>query len=479
MKRKTSFFLITTIVTMFFCMVGFNMGVAQTVSTEEVKRSYTYVLKDENDTSRVIKLIKELYSDLTMDVVYQIGVITINLDKELEPNKKIEDISNNLKSFIESEGEMPSLILPTHPINKMPNSVVDLSVLQGNSETIQKLSQRSSIIDYPKLNSPYFSHFNWYLRDITGNYETDSIQKGDNSTIALIDSGIDINHPLLKSSIDLELANDYTSDNLGFNDTLGHGTQVAGIIASIAPNSKIIPYKVLGETNGKSIWVIQAIIDAAEDNIDVINLSLGTSLSKTDMESKVLIKSYDKAIKYAKKLGSVVIASAGNDSSNLDELKKRNEFLLPGGSHHLITVSSNSKRNTLSSHSNYGKDIDFSAPGGDFGADYESSGLLDISEMIITTYPTDRPNTYLDQLIGIPQGYTLSIGTSLSTPQVSATAALVVSEYRNKNGGNLNVNQVEKYLKTGSIDLGSKGKDIYFGEGKINVYNSLKAIEKK
>lgn len=477
MERKTRFFLITTIVTMFFCMLGFNMSFAQTISTEEGKKSYTYVLKDENDTNRVIKLIKELYSDLEIDVVHQIGLITVNFDNELDLDKKIEDISNNLRSFIESEGKMPKLISPKHPINEIPSSIVTLSVLQGSPETKQTLSQKSSILDYPKLNSPYFSHFNWYLKDVVGNYETESIQKGDNSTIALIDSGVDINHPLLKSNIDLELAKDYTSDSLSFNDTLGHGTQVAGIIASIAPNSKITPYKVLGETNGKSIWVIQAIIDAAEDNADIINLSLGTYLSKSDKESKVLIKSYDKAIKYAKKLGSVVIASAGNESSNLDELKKRNEFQLPGGSHHLITVSSNSKRNTLSSYSNYGKEIEFSAPGGDLGADYESSGFLDISEMIITTYPIDRPNTYLDQLIGIPQGYTLSIGTSLSTPQVSAAVALIVSEYRNKKGKNPNVSQVEKYLKDGSIDLGSKGKDIYFGEGKINVYNSLKAIK--
>jgi lantibiotic leader peptide-processing serine protease len=75
-------------------------------------------------------------------------------------------------------------------------------------------------------------------------------------------------------------------------------------------------------------------------------------------------------------------------------------------------------------------------------------------------------------------GYTLSYGTSLSAPQVSATAAVIISEYQKINGQDPNVNQVVNYLKEGAIDLGNPGKDSSFGFGKINAYQSLMSIER-
>ena len=85
--------------------------------------------------------------------------------------------------------------------------------------------------------------------------------------------------------------------------------------------------------------------------------------------------------------------------------------------------------------------------------------------MIITTFPTDQLNTPLDQSLGIPQGYTLTEGTSYAVPQVSATAALII-------------NEVLKYLDRGSSDIGKRGRDSYFGEGKVNAYSSLMMINK-
>ncbi|KMJ56401.1 hypothetical protein AB685_22115 [Bacillus sp. LL01] len=99
--------------------------------------------------------------------------------------------------------------------------------------------------------------------------------------------------------------------------------------------------------------------------------------------------------------------------------------------------------------------------------------------MIITTYPNNQPNTMLDQLIGLPQGYTLSMGTSLAAAQVSAGASLIISEYRTQNGRDLNLNKVKKYLRDGSTPLTDKKSDIHFGNGKINIYQSLQEIQKK
>lgn len=469
MGFKKGFFI--TMLVVFLITFSISTVFAQTNGIKESHENYTYILKDSDNTNKVFKDIKELYPDMTVNLIEEIGIITIDLGEEKEQKNKIKKISAKINSFIEEEGEMPELIVPKDPISMSQNKLE--AHQNSNINTNPSIIPARNTQNFPELTSEYFTPFNWYLEDITNNFESETINKKGSSTIALIDSGIDLDHPLLRNKVDLKLAKNYVDDNSSIYDEQGHGTQVAGIIASISSNSKIIPYKVLGKENGNSAWVIEAIIDAAKDGNDVINLSLGTYLSKSDKEDKMLIKAYDKAIKFAKKEGVVVVASAGNSSFNLDDLKKDKKFHLPGGSQHLITVSSNSKEDTLTSYSNFGKTIDFSAPGGDLGLDF------DITDMIITTYPSGGLNTDLDQLIGIPQGYTLSMGSSLATPQVSAAAAMVIAEHRAIYKKDLNTNQVKKYLKEGSIDLGEKGKDIYFGEGKINIYNSLLEVQKK
>ena len=230
--------------------------------------------------------------------------------------------------------------------------------------------------------------------------------------------------------------------------------------------------KVLGAWDGQSEWVINAIIDAANNHSDVINLSLGTYKARTDKDEKLMLDAYSKAVKYANKKGAVVVASAGNDASDLDELKREKLLHLPSGLPQSVSVSSNTINDTLASYSNFGREIDFSAPGGDM----LNNGEVDLFSMIITTYPSDRGNALLDQLLGIPQGYTLNVGTSLAVPQVSAAAALIISEYKDINGRKPGVKTTIKYLRDGSVDIGKRGNDDYFGEGKVNAYRSLQKL---
>ncbi|MBM7580801.1 S8 family serine peptidase [Jeotgalibacillus terrae] len=461
--------LIMTLVMTFSFILLPETGISESQGLKNTDKHYSFILNNSNDTHVVAENIEKIYPNIKLNVIEEIGIVTVDLTEVEDAQNKIEEIYHEIGSFVDGKGEMPDLMEPDNPIHIQKNQIENYSNLSIGTSTFTS----QNMLALPELHSEYFAPFNWYLNDVTNNHKAfDFVNDSDHSTIALIDSGIDTDHPLLKSQINLELAKNYVDNSSNINDEQGHGTQVAGIIASISPNSEITPYKVLGTGSGESTWVIEAIVDAAKDGNDVINLSLGTYLSKTDEEDKLLIKAYDKAIKFAKKEGAIVVASVGNSSFDLDELKQTNEFHLPGGSHHLITVSSNGKEDKTTSYSNFGKEVDFSAPGGDLGPNF------DFSEMIITTYPSGGPNTYLDQMIGIPQGFTLSMGTSLATPQVSAAAAMVISEYREIYNKELNINQVKKYLKNGSIDIGEKGKDIYFGEGKLNIYNSLKNIQK-
>jgi subtilisin family serine protease len=154
---------------------------------------------------------------------------------------------------------------------------------------------------------------------------------GQNTIVAVVDSGVDFTHSALDSNIwsnqgeisgngiDDDL-NGYVDDNLGWNfvennnnpmDMTGHGTHVAGIIGAeanafsvgVAPNSKIMPIRVLGaDGHGASPNIAQGIIYAADNGADVINLSLGGAGSP-DIEG---------AIRYATERGAFVVMSSGN-----------------------------------------------------------------------------------------------------------------------------------------------------------------------
>lgn len=438
-----------------FCNPVYFSVQAQTPTAQDTDGSYTFLLKNPQQVKKFLGKLD--VTNKKIKVIEEIGLIHIeNEENDKNLKQEIASLSQELDNYISAEGELPKL---KHTLDK-PRVASSEDIEENKKEEIHG-------VQYPPLISPYFMPFNWYLEDVTNNYQSQLISKGENSSIALIDSGIDKDHPLLTDNINIKLGKNYTSDELDFNDEMGHGTSVAGILTSIAPDITVVPYKVLGAEDGESIWVLESIVDAVKDGNDIINMSLGTYKSRSDKEDRLLIEAYEAAIKYADKHGVVVVSAAGNLSKDLDQLNKNEEMYLPGNLKKVITVSSTTNIDTLASYSNYGKNIDFAAPGGDLNEDFDITGL------ILTTYPVEKANNFIDQAIGIPSGYTLSYGTSLAVPQVSATAALIISEYKKNNKKNPNVNKVKKYLREGASDIGGPSQNRYFGDGKINAYQTL------
>ena len=453
--------LLVLLMTVIFCLtVTPSTSYAKSKPSVQEGKNYTFLLKNPQQVKKFLKELDINNNDFKVTVIEEIGLVSLKskqsdqvLIEKLSPSiKKIDD-------YVSDKGELPKLEVNLNKPKGIPLN--------------QAIEQQIEELQYFEIGSPYFSPFNWYLNDVTNNYQSQSINKGTDTSIALIDSGIDVNHPLLSNKVDYKKAKNYTSEETGIQDELGHGTSVAGIITSIAPESIIVPYKVMGAIDGESLWVLEAIVDAANDGSDVINLSLGTYKSTQDKDDALLIKAYDLAVKYASKKGALVVSSAGNNGVNLDELLRSGQMHLPGGINEGVTVSSSTNTDTLSSHSNFGSSIDFVAPGGDLDENFDITGL------VLTTFPVDRPNNFIDQLIGIPLGYTLSYGTSLSAPQVSATAALIISEYHELKGKKPKTKDVIKYLKNGAVDLGPSGFDNSFGYGKINAYQSLLNLNNK
>lgn len=156
-------------------------------------------------------------------------------------------------------------------------------------------------------------------------------------TVAVIDTGVDLDHPDLVENIFVnegEIAgNGIDDDGNGFvddvhgydfanrdadpNDVHGHGTHVAGTIAAddngfgatgVAPDATILPIKVLGDNgSGSSLDVAAGIRYAADMGAHVINLSLGGGYSSA----------IESAISYAQSIGSFVVAASGNDYASV------------------------------------------------------------------------------------------------------------------------------------------------------------------
>ncbi|MEZ4871555.1 MAG: S8 family peptidase [Bdellovibrionales bacterium] len=208
--------------------------------------------------------------------------------------------------------------------------------------------------------------------------------QGEGVLIAIIDSGVNYNHPLLRQNIAVNAGeipdngidddnNGYVDDYIGYDfnnsdafpfDDAGHGTHVAGLAASpvlgIAPKAKILPIKALSALGGDQASVAGAIYYAVDRGAQVINLSLG---GYGEPHPFVM-----KAIRNAQAKGVTIVAAAGNghpytgESIDTDVIPNYPSAL---PYENIIAVAASSKSKYITSYSNYGKiSVDISAPGG-------------------------------------------------------------------------------------------------------------------
>lgn len=252
--------------------------------------------------------------------------------------------------------------------------------------------------------------------------------------VAVADTGVDINHPDLASS--LVYGYNAINNTNSIDDDNGHGTHVAGIaagiinnskgIAGVAGKSKIMPIKVLDSTgSGYTSNIGKGIMWAADHGAKVINLSLGSSSYDNYLQD---------AINYAYDKGALIVAAAGNSSTNVPSY--------PAALNNVIAVSATDRSNAKATFSNYGSYIDLAAPG-------------------LSIYSTTFDGAY---------GY--KSGTSMACPFVSGAAALVWSLNTNKSPS-----EIESILKSTAYDIGSTGRDDAFGYGLVDVYEAIRVIE--
>ena len=408
------------------------------------------LVRNKGDLEYVSRKLSGINSQIEVTEIPEIGLL------------RVQGINTNELYHILSAPEIADKISHTGNLATIEQ---DPQLLSNEDKNIISRSYSKSRSGEVLSNEELFDELAWHVDLVTN--ERNSLEKatGQGVKIAVIDSGIDKDHPILIDKVDLSNAESFVENDSDIKDTNGHGTMVSGIIAQISPDATITPYRVISESSGDSLWSIQAIIEAVNDGNEVINMSLGT-YKDLDVEDEMLtVEAFERAIEYASENKVPIVASSGNNALNLDDYYETDHIKhLPGGMSGVITVSS-VHNNLLASYSNYGTNIMLSAPGGDL---VFVDGMLDLRNWIYCICPTYMDNGLSS--VGIPQGYTYSYGTSLSAPQVTAGIADVIEYYALQ--GEERMDAVS-YLENSAEDIGTIGVDIEFGYGMLDVDAAL------
>ncbi|MDY0394553.1 S8 family peptidase [Virgibacillus halophilus] len=279
----------------------------------------------------------------------------------------------------------------------------------------------------PEKTSPMSVHPNqqWNYNMIKAP-EAWEVTPGSSSTkIAVLDTGIDSNHPNLKNLVNTSLGKSFVGGTT--SDGNGHGTHVSGTIASygnvsgVMQEATLIPVKVLSDSGSGSMYGIQqGIAYAASVDADVINMSLGGGGYDQGMEE---------AIQAANNQGTIVVAASGNDGIG--------SVSYPAAYDGAIAVGSVTSSKTRSSFSNYGSALDVMAPGSD----------------IYSTVPNG--------------GYATMSGTSMATPHVSGVMGLIRSA-----NPNVSVSQARNILNNTAQPAGPA---LQYGHGIVDAQAAVQA----
>jgi subtilisin family serine protease len=278
--------------------------------------------------------------------------------------------------------------------------------------------------------------------------------------VAVLDTGIDVDHPDLKDVIDRELAYNALSGKSGASevaDAQGHGTHVAGIIAGqgigksqgLTSNVlgvagkfrvKIVPIKVLGDDgSGSTTAINRGIRWAMQKQVDIISMSLGGGSNYECVKDQSL---KDPVIQEAIDKGIIVIAAAGNEGCPLGGscTSQSPDFttytVLPCSNEGVLCVASNDNQEAPSSFSNY------ALPQNEQTAYRIAPDIVAPGSRILSTYPrTAKFANY--------NGVAVLSGTSMATPYVSGIAAILklteTADYP------VNQETLKKYLQEASF----------------------------
>jgi subtilisin family serine protease len=329
--------------------------------------------------------------------------------------------------------------------------------------------------------------------------------RGAGVRVAVLDSGIDVDHPDLAPNLNLALSTSFIP-GVGvaappgppsFTGPPHHGTWVAGIIASadngvgtigVAPEAEIVAIRVCFDDGRCTLSAVLAgLAYAAAIDADVVNLSLqgfvdrhgfvdvdGNVVSASDVAEMLLAINRAFQLTHHERTTNIVIT--GNNGRDLDA--DADLVQLFAQSPHTIAVAATgpvgwaldptTDVDQHACYSNYGQSVvDLAAPGGNVDC---SQPFPPPPPWVLCTVVITLPCFGFDLVVGpSADGWSVGFGTSAAAPHVAGVAALVIGVH----GGDMNPEAVEAALRASADDLGQPGLDGYYGHGRVNAARAI------
>lgn len=326
------------------------------------------------------------------------------------------------------------------PGSDTPRIVAELAAFDSRFESVQ-LDGVGGIAAVP--NDPSFGS-QWNMNntgqiggtvdeDVDGP-ETWDLHQGDSTvTVAIVDSGVQADHPDLLGRVLPGWNTNEAPPNSNSADVHGHGTHVAGILAATGNNGfgvagmnwnvNILPVRCVNSGgSGTELMCADAIMWAADSDAQIISMSLQYYTGSDDLRDAVI---------YAAGQGKMLVAASGN-------FQFAGTVAYPARFPQCMGVAGTNRFGGLYFGSNSGAEVDVSAPGQDVFSLWKDSGFNSLS------------------------------GTSMATPHVSGLATLIMS--RNPT---LSVAQIENLITSTVVDHGDPGWDSHYGLGVINARRAV------
>lgn len=239
-------------------------------------------------------------------------------------------------------------------------------------------------------------------------------------TVAILDTGIDKSNFMFQSRNISSQSYNFIDNNKNVTDNHGHGTHVAGIIADSTPsNVRFLILKISNSSGYSSLLTIKTALQyALNQNVSVVNMSLGFVAANA-----MSVTYLDSLINKAYRSGIAICTAAGNNGVDV-------AFCYPACNNKTIAVAAFGPNEHAASYSNHGNRIDFSAPGSEVVSAAAGGMLIGMS------------------------------GTSMAAPHITAAVT-----YLKMLQPDLSVEGVYNELKARCKDLGTTGKDDFFGWG--------------
>jgi len=311
---------------------------------------------------------------------------------------------------------------------KVPAGKAAEFVEKFNADADVELAELDYIhtINYTPNDPSYGSQY--HLTKIQANLAWDIHTGGTGAVVAIVDTGVDIQHPDLSSKI--VAGYDYVNNDNNADDDQGHGTHCAGIatastnngvnVAGVSWGARIMPVKVLSSTgSGTTSNIIKGVDFARLNGADVISMSLGGG---------GYTQAFQDAINNAWNAGKIIVAAAGNNGNTTVQY--------PANYANVISVASTTSTDAKSSFSTYGTWVDVAAPGSSILSTANGGGTTTMS------------------------------GTSMATPVVAGLAALL----RTKNTAASNAAIRDRIFNTSDAISGTGSYWIY---GRVNAYRAV------